>query len=79
MKIKQIVKLPGIQVHLLVYSKVPKQEYNHFIADSMLSLNFGAENDRGVYTADLIYSGNIIEGVVVKQIPFARYVGIKLI
>ena len=54
MKIEQIVKLPGTQVHLLVYSNVPKQEYNHFIADSMLSLNFGAENDRGVYTADLI-------------------------
>ena len=54
MKIEQIVKLPGIQVHLLVYSKVPKQEYNHFITDSMLSLNFGAENDRGVCTADLI-------------------------
>ena len=69
MKIEHVMKFPGIQVHLLDYSKVPKQKYNLFIADSMLSLNLGVENDRGVYTADLINKGNIIERVVGKKIP----------
>ena len=69
MKIEHVMKFPGIQVHLLDYSKVPKQKYNLFIADSMLSLNLGVENDRGVYTADQINKGNIIERVVGKKIP----------
>jgi len=69
MKIEHVMKFPGIQVHLLDYCKVPKQKYNLFIADSMLSLNLGVENDRGVYTADLINKGNIIERVVGKKIP----------
>ena len=35
--IEDILKFPGVQVQLLDYEKVPKQNYNLFIAESILS------------------------------------------
>ena len=68
--IEDILKFPGVQVQLLDYEKVPKQNYNLFIAESILSRNLGVSNDRGVFTADLIAKGAIVERVVGKEQPY---------
>ena len=46
------------------------QNYNRFIAESILSGSLGVSDDRGVFTADLIAKGEIVERVVGKDQPY---------
>ena len=68
MKLEDVLKYPGIDLKYLNFEIVPKQFYNLFIAESSLARRLGVKGDRGVYTADHIPVGKIVEIVSGKKL-----------